>query len=158
MQTRSVRMCGTRKRWGVIPDTRCPTCRWHGKRGASQATIRSRCTRASHSTHAFVHGRSSRVIPSKHAFRGGTSSERCRGSRRSRDIVEVVVHVATVVEVVVLATVVEVVVHVRFGEVLDESNIFGATVVVHGRRGTCRSGLGVDVHRKRSGTRGLRRR
>ena len=32
-----------------------------------------------------------------------------------------------------------------FGEVLDESNIFGATVVVHGRRGTCRSGLGEDV-------------
>ena len=44
---------------------------------------------------------------------------------------EVVVHVATVVEAVVLATVVEVVVHVRFGEVLDESNVFGATVVVH---------------------------
>ena len=39
-----------------------------------------------------------------------------------------------------------------FGEVLDESNIFGATVVVHGRRGTCRSGLGVDVQGKRSGT------
>ena len=32
-----------------------------------------------------------------------------------------------------------------FGEVLDEPNIFGATVVVHGRRGTCRSGLGEDV-------------
>ena len=44
--------------------------------------------------HAFVHGRSSRVIPSKRAFRGGTSSERCRGSRRSRDVVEVVVLVS----------------------------------------------------------------
>ena len=47
---------------------------------------------------------------------------------------EVVVHVVTVVEVVVLVAVVEVVVHVHLGEVLDESNIFGATVVVHGRR------------------------
>ena len=44
---------------------------------------------------------------------------------------EVVVHVATVVEVVILVAVVEVDVHSRFGEVLDESNVFGATVVVH---------------------------
>ena len=32
-----------------------------------------------------------------------------------------------------------------FGEVLDESDIIGATVVVHGRRGTCWPGLGEDV-------------
>ena len=36
---------------------------------------------------------------------------------------------------VLIAVVEEVVTHVRLGEVLDESNIFGATVVVHGRRG-----------------------
>ena len=36
---------------------------------------------------------------------------------------------------VLIAVVEEVVVHVRLGEVLDESNIFGATVVVHGRHG-----------------------
>ena len=70
------------------------------------------------------------------------------GSRRSRVVVEVDVHGRRGSSGT----------RSFFGEVLDESNIFGATVVVHGRRGTCRSGLGVDVHRKRSGTRGLRRR
>ena len=87
-------------------------------------------TRASHTTHAFVHGSSS----------WGYTFEACIfGAVRVR---------YDVGEVDVLKTVVaEVVVHVRFffGEVLDESNIFGATVVVHGRRGTCRSGLGEDV-------------
>ena len=37
---------------------------------------------------------------------------------------------------VLVAVVEEVVVHVRLREVLDESNIFGATVVVHGSRGS----------------------
>ena len=38
-----------------------------------------------------------------------------------------------------------VVVHVRFGEVLDESNIFGATVVVHGPCNVDRSGSDLRV-------------
>ena len=41
-----------------------------------------------------ISSRSSRVIPLKRAFPGGTSSERCRGSRRSWDVVEVVVLVS----------------------------------------------------------------
>jgi len=43
----------------------------------------------------------------------------------------------TTVEVLVIL--VAVVVHVRFGEVLDDSNGFGATVVVHGPRDVDRS-------------------
>ena len=42
----------------------------------------------------------------------------------------------------VLATVV---IHVRFGEVLDDSNVFGATVVVHGPRDVDRSGSDLRV-------------
>ena len=68
-----------------------------------------------------VHGGRSRRYTFEACNRGGTSSERCRGSRRSRDVVEVVVrgdgsgtHVAGVLVGPVLATVVvEVVVLAR---------------------------------------------
>ena len=71
-------------------------------------------TRASHTTHAFVHGRRLGVIPSKHAF-----------SERNAFEVEVVVH-GVIMEVVVPATVVEVAVHAEVVE-LDGSvtRVFG---------------------------------
>ena len=40
---------------------------------------------------------------------------------------------------------VTVVIHVRFGKVLDDSNVFGATVVVHGPRDVDRSGSDLRV-------------
>ena len=101
MQKRSVRMCGTRKRWWGAPGNRVPTGRRHGKLGETcndnSETVQPR---ASHTTHMHsVHGRRLGVIPSKRAF----GAERVRsGSSCSR----------VVGEVVVLATVVEVVVHV----------------------------------------------
>ena len=49
----------------------------------------------------------------------------------------------TTVEVLVILA--AVVVHVRFGEVLDDSNVFGATVVVHGPRDVDRSGSDLRV-------------
>ena len=83
---------------GVIPATGFP--RDSGMETSDNSdTVQTYGT--SHTTHAFDHGRSSRVIPLKRAFPGGTSSERCRGSRRSRDVGEVVVLAAAVVEVVV---------------------------------------------------------
>ena len=74
--------------WWGAPEFRVPTGRWHGKRGASQATTRSRCKHEhliQPSMHSFTGGRHLGIIPSKHAFRGGSGSKRCRGSRRSRD-------------------------------------------------------------------------
>ena len=80
---------------GVIPDTGFPTCWWHGKRGASQATIQSWCKHEHliQHMHSFTGVVSGLYLWSMH-FQSGPSSERCRGSRRSRDVVEVVVHVS----------------------------------------------------------------
>ena len=88
MQTRSVRMCGTRKRWGVIPDTGCPTRRRHGKRGTCNDLSRTRCKHGISYNKAFIHGRDHlEIIPLKCAFWGESSSVRCRGSSRSRVVV-----------------------------------------------------------------------
>ena len=75
-------------------------------------TIRTWCKHGHLIQRAFGPRRSFRVIPSK----------RSNETVRIRSGVE---------EVGVHGTSSELVVHVRFGEVLDESNIFGATVVVH---------------------------
>ena len=92
MQKRRVRMSGTRKRWGVIPDSGFPR-----DGGMANEEERAKTTRArsklgciSYNTHSYTGGRLV-VIPLKRAFRGGSKSSR---------------------EVDVLGTVVEVVVHV----------------------------------------------
>ena len=115
---KKVWMYGTCKRWWGDPGYRVPTGRRYGKQGGTclkqTGTVQ---TRASHTTCIRPRVIVSAVIPLKRAF-----SERIKfveGSSGTR----------AVVEVAVLAKIVEVVVHVRLGEVLDESNVFGATVV-----------------------------
>ena len=74
---------------GVIPVTVFPTCRWHGKRGASQATIPSRCKHEHliQHKHLFTDDRLG-VIPSKRAL-----TERIEfGDRGTQVEEEVVVH------------------------------------------------------------------
>ena len=77
---------------GVIPATGFPRDGGMAKvRHRKDDSITVQTYGTSHTTkHSFT-GVVSAVIPSKRAFWGGSSSKRCRGSRRSRDIVEVVV-------------------------------------------------------------------
>ena len=95
MQERSVRMSVSCKRWWGDPGYRVShmTVAWQ-KRGIASDNSITVQTRASHTTkHAFVHGRSSsRDYTFEACIRGGTRF--VEGSRRSRDVVEVVVHVS----------------------------------------------------------------
>ena len=71
--------------WWGAPEFRVPTGRWYGKRGASQATIRTRCTHEHFIQHTCIRSRavvSGLYLQSVH-FRGGSSSMRCRGSSRT---------------------------------------------------------------------------
>ena len=65
----SVRMCGTCKRWWGDPGYRVPhvLVAWQ-KRGITSDNSITVQTRASHTTHAFVHGRRLGIIPLKRAF------------------------------------------------------------------------------------------
>ena len=70
----------------VIPDSRFPRDGGMAKEGhRKDDSITVQTYGTSHTTkHSFT-GVVSAVIPSKRAFWGGSSSERCRGSSRSRD-------------------------------------------------------------------------
>ena len=102
---------------GVIPATGFPrvdgmatgTCKKHVRHVANASISCNICIRPQ----AVVLG----GIPSKHAYSERNDSVRCRGSRRSRNGRSGSSGT-------------------RFGEGLDEPNIYRATVVVHGRRGT----------------------
>ena len=94
MQKRSVRMWNMLEMvgWSRLSGSHVSVA-WQKRGTASDNSITVQ-TRAPHTTHAF----GPRVIVSglylwSVHFRSGSSSERCRGSRRSRDVVEVVVHV-----------------------------------------------------------------
>ena len=124
------------KRWWGAPGYRVPLRRRHSNE-EEQANDNSDTVQHGHLIqHTFIRSRASSWV---YTFEACISErvEFNEGSSGTR----------AVVEVVVLATVVEVVVHVRFREVLDESNVFGATVVVHttSRYLSVRS-CGVDVH------------
>ena len=92
---------------------RVPTVQRHGKETSDSVrrTSRARCKRKQLKQHMLsFHGRRLRVIPSKRAFSGRIESVRCRGSSCSRAVVEVDVHGSS--WEVVVHGVVEVVVHV----------------------------------------------
>ena len=79
--------------WWGDPDYRVSHRIVAWKRGTcTKQTGTVQTYRTSHTTHAFDHDRSSWGYTFEACVWGGTSSERCRGSRRSRDVVEVVVH------------------------------------------------------------------
>ena len=80
------------KEGGVIPNTGCPTCRWHGNEERASDSSDTVQTRASHTTkHSIMVG-----------HLGGYTFEACvsgrfkivEGSSRSRVIGEVVVYVS----------------------------------------------------------------
>ena len=121
--------------WWGAPDYGVPTCQWQGKRGATctEQLRHGVNTSISYNTQHSFTGVVSGLYLRSVCCRNGPSSMRCRGSRRSRVDGSGTSRRRSRV-------VVEVDVHGRrgssgtrsfFGEVLDESNIFGATVVVH---------------------------
>ena len=94
MQKRSVRMCGTRKRWWGAPGNRVPTGQRHGKLGETcNDNSKTVQTRASPTTQAFGPRTSSRGYTFEACISGRFKI--VEGSRRSRVVVEVDVHVAT---------------------------------------------------------------
>ena len=74
--------------WWGAPDYEVPTCRWQGKRGAtcSEQLRHGVNTSISYNTqHSFTGVVLGLYLCSVH-YRSGSSSIRCRGSRRSRDV------------------------------------------------------------------------
>ena len=144
-------MCGTCKRWWCDPDYRVPMGRRHGKRGGTcKDQFGTWCKHGHLIHHSCIRSMGGHlgVIPSKRAFRGGSKSSREVVVHMAmvvvHIVVEVVVHVATVVEVdvhgsswevVVLVAVVEVVVHGDGSCTHVVVELDGANVL-HGSRGT----------------------